>query len=135
MKLPRLLRLTSTPSREERLFEEAKEDQFWVCRHWAAPYLPTDEQALVAISRLVFAGHLPVTGKRYESNGANSGWYFSAGDRREEVTDLVNEHAVHLATVRPDLLRYLGLPVGWRFDREAAGENVRYEGIDELEST
>ena len=107
------------------MFLEAREAQFWVCRRWAAPYLPADGQALVAISPLVLAGHMPVSGARYPSDGRNSGWIIWAGDRHEEVTDLIHEHAAHLATLRPDLLRYLGLPVGWRFDREAAGENVR----------
>jgi hypothetical protein len=124
MKLPRLPQPRRQTNEEERLFVEANEAQFWVCRRWAAPYLPTDGRALVAISPLVLEGHLPVEGSRIRGRGENSGWIIFAGDRDEEVADLIREHAVHLATKRPDLLRYLGLPAGWRFYCDAAGENV-----------
>ena len=97
MKLPRVLKPTKTQSEEERLFLEASEAQFWVCRRWAAPYLPTDSQALVAISPLVLAGHMPVSGARYPNDGPNSGWIIWTGDGNEAVEDLTHEHAVHLA--------------------------------------
>jgi|GEM_PF-3278019 len=110
---------------EERLFLEAEGAQRRVCAHWGAPFERPNADSLVSISALVLQGHMPVAGVRYRMTGKMSGWIIYASDIHEEVDDLTYEHVVHLATMRPDLLRYMGLPVGWRFDFESEGENVR----------
>jgi hypothetical protein len=110
---------------EERTAREAEGAQRWVCERYGAPFEPLPADRLVAISPLVLRGHMPVAGVRYRMTDRMSGWIIYASDLHEEVADLTYEHVVHLASMRPDLLRFMALPIGWRFDLEPAGENVR----------
>lgn len=76
--------------------------------------LPRSE-SLVAVSVGVFEGE-PVQGVRYRMEPHMSGWVITADAYDGNVSSLRTEHISHLIKSRPDLLRYLCLPVGWRFD-------------------
>jgi hypothetical protein len=99
--------------------------QHWVCNRYDAAFDPISEESLVAVSARVWDGDVAVEGTRYEMAGANSGWIIIDEAFRGGVPDLTVEHAAHLADARPDLVRYFGLPIGWRFFSAGDGESVR----------
>lgn len=99
--------------------------QHWVCARYGAAFAPISEASLVAVSAAVWKREVAVEGTRYEMSGDNSGWIIIDEAFRGGVPDLTIEHASHLAEARPDLVRYLALPIGWRFFSALDGENVR----------
>jgi hypothetical protein len=76
--------------------------------------LPTTD-SLVAISEGVFEGD-PVQGVRHRMDMHMSGWIITSDLYDGNVSSLRTEHLVHLIESRPDLEKYLCLPIGWRFD-------------------
>ena len=78
----------------------------------------------MAVSDGALASGRPVFGTRYEGSARISGWYVTEPGFAGSVTDLRHHHAYHLVASRPELERYLGLPVQWRFYYDADGEDV-----------
>jgi hypothetical protein len=70
----------------------------------------------VGVARSVFQGMWPVNGLRHRPEGETTGWYIWAGEELADDPDFfVPLHLGHLAERRPEVLRYLALPPGWRF--------------------
>lgn len=76
-----------------------------------------DHDQLVAISDGVYEGEA-VQGVRYSMEPHMSGWIITTNQYDGNVGTLRTEHIKHLMDHRRDLLQYLCLPVGWRFDTE-----------------
>lgn len=76
--------------------------------------MPSDE-TLVAVSEGVFEGDL-VQGVRYKMEAHMSGWIITSDRYNGDVSTLRTEHMKHIFEHRPDLVKYLCLPIGWRFD-------------------
>jgi len=76
--------------------------------------MPNSNQ-LTSISRGVYEGQ-PVQGVRYAMEPHMSGWFITTDDYDGDVESLHNEHLCHVLEKRPDLVDYLCLPIGWRFD-------------------
>ena len=61
--------------------------------------------------------------------GDTTGWYLWAGrdDVPLEPDAFVPLHVEHLAAWRPEILRFLGLPPGWRFLTDGSYVDVWYD--------
>ena len=81
---------------------------------------------LVVISNGVYEG-LPLQGVRYNSPSHMSGWWLTTDLYDGNVKSLSNVHYYHLAFSRPDLLKYLALPFGFRFFHSANGSDIWYD--------
>jgi hypothetical protein len=100
-------------------------DQHRVCRLAEAAFEPPRPDSLAAVSSdLVQAGI--AEGVRYDLGPDKSGWILTSRGYDGPVHSLRQEHLVHLVRSRRDLIRYLALPVGYRFwsDSEAS---VRFD--------
>lgn len=104
--------------------------QHWVCERYGASFDPFTDDSLVSIAPAILDPNVAVEGTRYEMSGAMAGWFLIDEHFVGSVHDLQIEHARHVAEARPDLVRYFGLPPGWRFFRTATGESV--EQLSEL---
>ena len=98
--------------------------QAWVCERHGSGCDRIMEESLVALAPRTLRPGVPVEGTRHRMTGDNSGWILIDDEFTGGAEDLRTDHAAHVATVRPDLVRYFGLPVGWRFFRNAEGEHV-----------
>lgn len=75
---------------------------------------PLDSKAGVAAN--LRSELLPVNGLRHMPVGDTSGWYLWAGEETSSDPGFFQPlHIEHLTQTRPEVLKYLALPPGWRF--------------------
>lgn len=77
------------------------------------PLFPTFNQSVV-ISDGVYEGK-DVEGIRYDSPQDETGWYLITDDYNDDIKSLKVVHFYHVAFARPDILKYLAIPFGYRF--------------------
>jgi hypothetical protein len=93
-----------------------------LCKKYGATYLGCPPGLKVGIARNVREGVLPVHGLRLAPEEETSGWFIWAGEEKSDEPDFfVPLHASHLEEWCPEVIRFLGLPPGWRFLTNAAG--------------
>jgi len=98
-------------------FEPAvTESQKLACARYEAPFYPTPTSLKVGIAANVKMGLRPLNGLRHPPTADTSGWYIWAGTELSTASDFFQPlHAEHLAEWCPQILKFLGLPPGWRF--------------------
>ncbi|MDN3693600.1 hypothetical protein QWZ06_15550 [Chryseobacterium tructae] len=74
---------------------------------------PNFNQTIV-ISDGVYEGK-DIEGIRYDSSQNESGWYLITDDYDDNIKSLKTVHFYHVAFARPDILKYLAIPFGYRF--------------------
>ncbi|OSR69953.1 hypothetical protein BV327_03879 [Pseudomonas syringae pv. actinidiae] len=84
--------------------------------------VPLHDQ-LIVISDGVFEGDA-VEGVRYPSPEHMSGWWITTDRYNGDTQTLKTVHAHHVAEHRPDLVKFLAMPFGYRF-HEASGDIPR----------
>lgn len=92
-------------------------EQSEMCRQYNfVPLFPNFNQSVV-ISDGVYEGK-DIEGIRYDSPQNESGWYLITDDYNDDIKSLKVVHFYHVAFARPDILKYLALPFGYRFIME-----------------
>jgi hypothetical protein len=82
-------------------------------QHKVSPVPPYPDQMIV-VSDGVLEGD-PVEGVRYPSPDHMSGWWLTTSKYNGNSDSLKTEHAYHVYEKRPDLIKFLALPHGYRF--------------------
>ena len=91
-------------------------EQRIVCETYNAAFVDAPPFLKVGISMNVKEGIQPINGLRYPPKGDTSGWYIWAGEELSDNPDFfVPLHIEHLPEWCPSIIKYLGLPPGWRF--------------------
>lgn len=89
-------------------------EQEEMCKKFnASPIFPTFSQKIV-ISKGVYEG-LTIEAVRYPSPDHMTGWWLTTDLYDGNVKSLMTVHYFHVAFKRPDLIKYLALPHGFRF--------------------
>jgi hypothetical protein len=89
-------------------------EQIEVCKEFnASPIFPIFTQKIV-ISEGVYEG-LTTEAVRYPSPDHMTGWWLSTELYNGDTKSLNPVHYYHIAFKRPDILKYLALPFGYRF--------------------
>jgi hypothetical protein len=70
---------------------------------------------MIVISKGVLEGD-PIDAVRYKSPTHMTGWWITTDLYDGDIKSLQTMHYYHLAFKRPDILRYLALPYGYRFN-------------------
>lgn len=92
------------------------------------PLFPNFNQSVV-ISDGVYEGR-DIEGIRYDSSQDESGWYLITDDYNDDIKSLKMVHFYHVVFARPDILKYLALPFGYRFlMKNNSVEIIKDEGI------
>jgi hypothetical protein len=87
-----------------------------VCAKHGAVWMPAHSYEKVGIAANVRTGLLPINGMRHEPAVGTTGWYIWAGEELSADPEFfLPLHVSHLPTWAPAVLRFLGLPPGWRF--------------------
>lgn len=101
-----------------------------LCSRVGAEFAPPRPDQMIVISEGVYEGD-PVEGVRYPSPPHMSGWWLTTDRYNDDINSLKTVHSHHVTEKRPDLVRFLALPSGYRFfstegnvwfDEEAAKE-------------
>jgi hypothetical protein len=95
---------------------EAEAEQRLLCERVAADYIAVAGWQKLGVSRDVIQGGWPLNGLRVAPEEGTCGWYIWCGRAFSEDPDFfVPMHAHHLFQKRPEIIKYMGLPPGWRF--------------------
>lgn len=87
-----------------------------LCSRHGVQFVASPANMKVGIARNVRTGLLPLNGLRHPPIGDTTGWYLWAGEElRQDADFFVPLHVEHLAEWCPQVLKFLGLPPGWRF--------------------
>lgn len=93
-----------------------KEEQSQICEKYNVPFVESSASLKVGIARNIKDFSEPINGLRHPVQGDTSGWYIWGG---EEFSDDPNFfmplHIEHLPEFCPEIMKYLGLPPGYRF--------------------
>ncbi|MGH1516098.1 immunity protein Imm33 domain-containing protein [Chryseobacterium sp. JK1] len=87
------------------------------------PLFPNFNQSIV-ISDGVYEGK-DIEGIRYDSPQDECGWYLITDDYNNDIKSLKVVHFYHVAFSRPDILKYLAIPFGYRFLMKEGNVEIR----------
>jgi hypothetical protein len=78
------------------------------------------------VARNLRSSILPLNGFRHPPEKDTTGWYIWAGegDPPPAPEYFVPLHVEHLLKWRPDVVKFLGLPPGWRFLTDGRHDDV-----------
>lgn len=85
-----------------------------LCSHYGLPVQFPNFSQMVVISKGVYEGK-DIEGIRYESPEHMSGWWLITDDYDDNIESLMTVHFHHVVFSRPDIVKYLALPFGYRF--------------------
>lgn len=105
---------------------EAEREQRALCARHGADWVPAAVGMKVGIALNVRTGLIPVHGLRHAPVGETTGWYLWAGDDPipTDPDYFVPLHIEHVENWRPGILKFLGLPPGWRFLSDGEYEDI-----------
>jgi hypothetical protein len=107
------------------LTDEIERLEKQVCAKYGLPHFPSPAHLRVGIALNVREGLLPLNGLRHPPQGDMTGWYIWAGETFSQEPDFFQPlHVAHVAAWCPEVLRFLGLPPGWRFLVAGSYEDV-----------
>jgi hypothetical protein len=91
-------------------------EQKAICDKYGTTFCESPLFFKVGIAENVKDGVWPINGLRHPIHGETTGWYIWAGEELSIEEDFfVPLHVKHLEELHPMILKYLGLPPGWRF--------------------
>jgi hypothetical protein len=104
------------------------EEQRATCNRFGAEPLEAPSDLKVGIARNALTGPWPINGLRHPPAGDTTGWYLWTGEELSADPDFfVPLHVQHLEAARPEVVKYLALPPGWRFLIADGYEDVWYD--------
>ena len=67
-------------------------------------------------------GKAPINGLRHEASNGTNGWFLCCGEELSEEESFFSPlHVEHISEYLPEVLPYLELPPGYRFQIDSAG--------------
>ena len=109
------------------------ESQNSICKKYNSDIKPIDAQLFIGLATdLEFE---PINGFRHPEHGTMNGWYIWSGEWSDSNDFFKPVHASCLVEMCPEILKYLSLDVGFRFQIDRKGyEDVWFdEKITRLE--
>ena len=95
--------------------KELEIQQREICEIYKTDFVPCEELSKVGIA-LGTMRLTPINGLRHVPEGGTNGWYIWGGKELSSRPDFFDPlHVQHLSDRCPLVLRYLGLPPGYRF--------------------
>lgn len=105
-------------------------EQKEVCRRLNLTWKPVSRELMIAINDSIFPNKQPVNGLRHPKEEKIDGWYLWSGEEiPQDRSDFFEPiHPEHLIEKRSLILKYLGLPYGYRFQIDDKGyEDVWFD--------
>lgn len=103
-------------------------EQQRICAKYGAPPFEAPEDLKAGVSSNVRSHIVPVHGLRHPPEAGTTGWYIWAGDvLSADPNFFLPLHVAHLKEWRPEVVKFLALPPGWRFLIDGDYEDVWYD--------
>jgi hypothetical protein len=108
-------------------WNDIQQQQQAICKTLNVTWTPISINSMIAFNESLLSDTKPINGLRHPGTETIAGWYlWSGGDIPQQDDEFFKPvHVVHLLHDRPIVLKYLGLPPGWRFQIDDNG----YEDI------
>ncbi|GAA4807124.1 immunity protein Imm33 domain-containing protein [Litoribaculum gwangyangense] len=108
------------------------ESQKRICKKYNSDFTQTDEKLFIGIATDLELE--PINGLRHPEHGKMNGWYIWSGEWSNADAFFKPLCLEHLIEKKPDIIKYLGLDVGFRFLIDKKGyEDVWFDqNITEL---
>ena len=108
-------------------WQEIENEQRKLCNRLNLIWTPFDTQLMIAFNTSLLTKCQPINGLRHPRNGNIDGWFLWSGGEipNDDETFFQPTHVEHLINKKPIVLKYLGLPFGYRFQIDDNG----YEDI------
>jgi|SRR5688572_30520487 hypothetical protein len=114
-------------------WDQYTEDQRRTCDKYKVTWTETGVELFIGLADNVLKGVNPVNGLRHPPCDKTAGWYIWAGEEFSQAEDFFKPyHVSHLLTLRPDIIKYLGLPPGSRFLIDDKGYEDVWEDVELL---
>ncbi len=102
------------------------EPQKVICEKSNSKWKPISNKLKIGISENLLSD--PLNGIRHPKEGTTSGWYIWSGEMGTNDDFFKPICAEHLLQIRPEIIKYLGLDIGFRFLIDKNGyEDVWYD--------
>jgi hypothetical protein len=99
-----------------------------ICKKYATEFEPVLLGSKIGIALNVKEGIIPINGLRHKPEGSMCGWFLWAGESLSDADDFFNPlHIEHLTEWAPEIIKFLGLPAGWRFIKAGDYEDVWFD--------
>ena len=93
-----------------------KIEQKQICEKYKVDWADIDTTLFLGLADNVTSDEIPVNGLRYPPQGTTCGWYIWAGGEIPDRDDFFKPICVkHLEELKPEIIKFLGLPPGYRF--------------------
>ena len=92
-----------------------EKEQKEFCEKKNVPWIEAPLNLKVGISKSVREGFKPINGLRHPPTETTTGWYIWAGEWSDDQNFFEPYHLGHLLESCPLVVKFLGLPPGWRF--------------------
>ncbi len=119
-------------NQESGVLKRCIELQKLTCKKYNSDFTPIDEKLFIGISSNLELE--PLNGLRHPKHGKMDGWYIWSGEWSDEDDFFKPLCLEHLIELKPEITKYLGLDIGFRFLTDKNGyEDVWFdENITEL---
>ena len=99
-----------------------------ICKKYNVDWFPTPPDSKIGVSKNLRNGEMPINGLRHPPENGTAGWYIWAGEYSDAADFFEPIHVDHLNDFLPLIIKYLGLPPGWRFQINDKGyEDVWFD--------
>lgn len=103
-------------------------EQKEVCEKHKVEWVESSLDLKIGISKNLKSGIMPINALRHPPENGTTGWYIWAGEYSEDNNFFDTIHISHLVDEYPELLKYLGLAPGYRFQIDNKGyEDVWFD--------
>ena len=97
-----------------------------ICRRYDSIWKPINKNLRIGLGSDIMSN--PVHGLRHPEERGTTGWFIWTGEFSEKEDFFEPMCAEHLLQIRPELIKYLGLDIGYRFSIDEDGsEDVWYD--------
>ena len=87
-----------------------------ICDKYQVAWADVDINLFLGLADNVMTSEIPINGLRHPAQGTTCGWYIWTGMELSDRADFFKPVCVkHLVDIRPEVIKFLGLPPGYRF--------------------
>ncbi len=98
------------------LAKDARIEQERFCNSLNVPFVELDMDMMIGVSKNFNPGTYPINGMRHPKTDTTTGWYIWSGEDFSSDDDFFEPvHAYHIIRRCPRMVKFLGLPEGFRF--------------------
>lgn len=102
------------------------DNQKEICEKYNSEWAPINKKLQVGVSTNLISD--PINGLRHPNDKGTTGWFIWTGEYSEAEDFFKPICAEHLLQIRPQIIKYLGLDIGYRFLADNNGyEDVWYD--------